>query len=224
MSSDTTTRPTGVASTGEEVRRVLRDAKVFAVSIVGGPGSGKTALIERSLSHLTPHHRVGIIACDAGTRHEAAGLADRGVPIVKIRPAASGHLDAGAVAGALDALPLRGIDLLLIENAGSLTPACDGDLGQTITATVFSVAGGDGQADKHSDLVRNADVLILNKTDLLPATPFDLASFHADVRRLNPQVPVFEVSALNGTGTEIWAQWLGKQVRKSKCLESHWFG
>ena len=224
MTCDTTTHGTYTASAANGVRRVLRDAEVLAVSIVGGPGCGKTSLIEKSLRQLAPGVRVGIISCDAGTRHEADRLSPHGAPIVQIKPGASGHLDVASIAGALLTLPLRSLDLLLIENAGSLTPANNIDLGQTITATIFSVAGGDDKADKHPDLVRGASAIILNKVDLLPTMPFKLEAFEADVRRLNPTVPIFQIASLNGDGIETFALWLSKQVRKIKCHESHWFG
>jgi hydrogenase nickel incorporation protein HypB len=126
---------------------------------------------------------------------------------------------------AIASLDLDWTDLLFIENIGSLTGPAANDLGQDLTLAVFSVAAGDDKAAKHPALVRSADVVLLNKVDLLGRVPFDVAAFRNDVRRINERADVIEISGLHAQGIDRWVAWLRKQVKRPHHEEiSHWFG
>lgn len=214
-------------------RQALRQAGVFAVTLVGGPGCGKTSLIEATLERLTPDIRVGVISGDAPAARRDGGRAiRRSEQLVQLNTGEGGALDAGHVHDALGRLDLEQLDLLFIENVGTLALAAPPDLGQDVTVTVFSVAGGDDKAGKHPDLVRASDAVLLNKTDLLPAVPFDLAAFRADVGRLNPGAGLVELSSLRRDGVQGWIDWLRGRVnersqgrtRAAGGQASDWFG
>ena len=223
----TATRSSGATgSEAERNRRALRDAGVFAVNLIGGPGCGKSTLVRKTLERLNPRLRVAVIA---GSPAEMPGP-DRGPPdgrVLHIDGGPAAWLDAATVGKALGRLDLASLDLLVIEDVGTLTvPEEHRDLGQDVTVTVFSVAAGDDKARKHHGLVRSADAVVLNKTDLALVVPFDLTSFRSDVRGINGRADLFEVSALNGRGVTRWVAWLSRRLHEPTSGDdaSHWFG
>lgn len=205
-------------------REALRESEIFTISVVGGPGCGKTTLIDATIQRLMPEVHVGVVACDLVSRRDADRMARHSHQVVQINTGEGHALDAGQVHEALASLDLSWIDLLFIENIGSLTGPTDNDIGQDMTVAMFSVAAGDDKADKHPDLVRFADVILLNKIDLFGCAPFDVAAFTSDVHRLNGLAEVIEMSALHSRGTEQWLNWLRKRIKKEHQEASHWFG
>ena len=208
-----------------EVRHALLDASVFCVSVVGGPGCGKSTLLRKTIERLAPDLCVGVITSDPeDPRHR--GVTDP--PIVRVELEGRPCVGPADVSDALSHIDLGPLDMLFIENVGAL-PACgtSTDLGQDATVTVFSAAAGDDKARRHPGLVRSSAAVLLNKTDLLLSIPFDVAAFRHDVRRINPDVPLFEVGALSGCGMVPWLNWLKRHVRKGRRGgddASHWFG
>ena len=203
-------------------RNALRQAGVLAVSVFGGPGCGKTSLIAATIKFL-PDMRAGVIACDVGSHRDADRFSCDTEQVVQVNTGEGGVVDATHIRDALRWLDVKSLDLLFIENVGTLTLSSVPDLGQDATATVFSVAAGDDKADKHPDLVHAADVIVLNKTDLLPSVPFDLDAFRADVKRLKPSVPLFELSAWKRDRLDQWAQWLMSRTTRENWKGPLWF-
>jgi len=198
-----TKTPKGVTPVAE-IRKALGDAGVFAVNLIGGPGCGKTTLVDQTIDRLRPHVRIGVIAADLRTRRDADRIARHGVQVVQVNTGDEPSLDAPQVLKAINALDLKSLDLLFIEN----------------------VAAGDDKAQKHQDLVEATDAVVLSKTDLLSAIPFDLAAFREDVRRANPSAELVELSATTGPGINRWCEWLARKVNKRCGCDdaSHWFG
>lgn len=211
----------------KEIRSALHSAGVFAVNLIGGPGCGKTTLIDQTIDRLRPHVRVGVIAADLRTSRDANRIAAHGAQVVQVNTDEEPSLDAPQVLKVLNVLDLKSLDLLFIENVGSLTvPRAARQLGQDATVTVFSIAAGDDKAQKHQDLVETADAVVLNKIDLLFAVPFDVAAFREDVRQANTSTELIELSAATGLGMDRWCEWLARKVGK-RCGgddASHWFG
>jgi hydrogenase nickel incorporation protein HypB len=207
---NTTTKSQG--NPADRLRQTLRAAGVFTVSLVGGPGCGKTSLIEATVRGLGCDARVGVVTCDVTSRRDAERLARHSDQVTQIITGENGRVTASDLLAAVTRLNLARLDLLFIENVGSLTGWPQTEVGQDATVTMFSVAAGDDKADKHPQAVRGSDVVVLNKTDLCGATPFNVESFLADVRRLNPHVKVFPISALRNEGIEPWVAWLRSNV------------
>ena len=207
------------------IRNTLREAGVLTISVIGGPGCGKTTLIDATIDRLAPDVNVGVVACDPVSHRDADRLAHHGRQVVQVNTGEEHGLDAGHVYRALGSLDLHWTDLLFIENIGSLTGPTANDLGQDVTLAVFSVAAGDDKAEKHPALVRSADVVLLNKVDLLGHGPFDVAAFRADVGRINDRAEVIEISSLYAQGIDRWIEWLRKRMKGARHEEiSHWFG
>jgi hydrogenase nickel incorporation protein HypB len=204
-------------------RKAFRDADIVAVSVLGGPGCGKTTLIDATIQRLMPEVRVGVIACDVASHLDADRLTRHSDQVVQVNVGAGGLLDATYIRDALESLDLKKIDVLFIENIGTLVGG-PLDLGQEVTVAIFSVAAGHDKAAKHPELVRAATGVVLNKTDLLTAVPFDPAVFRADVQRLKQSARLFELSALTGNGMDQWVKWLRRPVNVEGPEASRWFG
>jgi hydrogenase nickel incorporation protein HypB len=204
-------------------REALQNAEVFTISVMGGPGCGKTTLIDATIEKLMPDVHVGVVACDVVSSRDADRMARHSDQVVQINTGEGRALKAAHIHEAINALDLNWIDLLIVENVGSLTNPASNDIGQDVTVAIFSVAGGDDKADKHPDLVRSADIILINKIDLLGRAPFNVNAFRADVKQINERVEVIEISALKRT-MDHWFEWLGKRIKKTHDRESHWFG
>lgn len=204
-------------------RLTLKAAGVATVSILGGPGCGKTTLIDATIEALMPEVHVGVIACDVTSQMDADRMARHSEQVIQVTTGERGVIDTGHIRDAIRWLDLRWMDVMFIENVGTLV-ASPIDLGQDVTVAVFSVAAGHDKAAKHPDIVRAADIIVLNKLDLLLSVPFDLNGFRADVARLNPAAQLFEMSALHGEGRQPWLEWVKARVTKPRNRASAWFG
>jgi hydrogenase nickel incorporation protein HypB len=181
---------------------------IFAVDIIGAPGSGKTAILEATLKALKGRRNPAVLVGDLTTRRDGDRLARWCDQVVQISTGQGCHLEAGQIRDAMNGLDLSAVDVLFIENVGNLICPVGFDLGQAAKVGIFSTTEGDDKPGKHPYLVNEADLLLLNKTDLLPYVSFDRSNFEADVRLLNPRVPILALSATTGEGVDAWVEWL----------------
>jgi hydrogenase nickel incorporation protein HypB len=203
------TPPMPTSDAAERNRRALCDAQVLAVTLSGDAGAGKTALLEETLRRLAGHFRAGVIIANPKAERDARRLAGLADVVVPLRTAV---LDAGQLHDALARADFDALDLLFIETNTGLSGRGADDLGQAARVAVFSVSGGDDKAAEFPLAVTDADLVLLNKLDLLPHVHFDPRVFECDVRRLNLDVPVVHVSAAHGTGIDQWERWLREQI------------
>jgi hydrogenase nickel incorporation protein HypB len=192
-------------------RQRLRAAGVFTVDLLGGPGCGKTALIEATLKRLVPGLRVGVIVGDLATQRDADRMARFTDQVVQVNTGKGCHLEAHHVMQAMTRIDIDRLDLLFIENVGNLICPVGFDLGQDVKVGMFCTTGGDDKAAKHPYIVCESSLLLLNKMDLLPQVPFDRDLFLSDIYRLKPDARVIELSAVSGAGLDQWIDWLGEQ-------------
>jgi len=195
-------------SIAAETRADLGRRGIFTVDIIGAPGSGKTALLEATLRELRGRRHPAVLVGDLTTRRDGDRLARWCDRVVQISTGQGCHLEAHQIREALKQVDLEGVDLLLIENVGNLICPVGFDLGQSVKVGVFATTEGEDKAAKHPYLVQSADLLLLNKIDLMPHLSFDRAVFESDVRLLNPNVPLLDVSATTGEGLRAWLDWL----------------
>jgi hydrogenase nickel incorporation protein HypB len=194
-------------------RERLRKHGIFTINMVSSPGAGKTSILERSLDILKRNVRVAVIEGDVQTDLDAQRVARYGVPAVQILTRGGCHLEANLVSDALGTLDLATTDLLIIENVGNLVCPSNYDLGEDLKVVVASTAEGDDKPLKYPAMFRKADVLIINKIDLVPYVNSDLAILRANALQVNPTLTVFETSCTTGAGIEQWCAWL---VSKTK--------
>ncbi len=189
-------------------RATLERRGIFSVDLIGAPGSGKTALLEATLRALQGRRRPAVLVGDLATRRDGDRLARWCDKVVQISTGQGCHLEANQVRDAFGQIDLDTVDLLFIENVGNLICPVGFDLGQTTKVGLFSLTEGDDKAAKHPYLVEAADLILLNKIDLLPHLTFDRTTFEADVHLLNPTVTILDVSATTGQGLDAWIAWL----------------
>ncbi len=200
----------------KENRKEFDTHGCFVVNLMSAPGSGKTSILERTLGSLNGRLKAAVIEGDVQSTLDADRLIPLGVPVVQINtdPHFGGecHLDARMVRNALPGLDMDGIDLVLIENVGNLVCPAEFRVGEDRKVMVLSVAEGDDKPLKYPLMFRVSDLLLLNKVDLLGYSNFDPARFRANVARVNPTLPVIELSAKTGHGFQGWIQWLMREV------------
>lgn len=192
----------------EQNRGMFQALRVAAVNLMSSPGSGKTAILERTLAGLKNDLRAAVIVGDLATENDAARLRNAGGHAHQIMTGTSCHLDAHAVQHALDHVPLRELDLLLIENVGNLVCPASFDLGQDRQIVVLSTTEGEDKPLKYPVIFQGADVVLLNKIDLADAVGFDRETALANIRQVAPRAEIFETSAKTGEGFEAWLAWL----------------
>lgn len=198
------------------IRRDLSARRIFTVNLIGAPGCGKTALLERTLKELAGQLRLAVLVGDLTTARDAQRMAGFCDQVVQINTGKGCHLEANHVHQALSRIELGRVDILFIENVGNLICPVGFDLGQDVKVGMFSVTEGDDKPAKHPYIVAESAALILNKTDLLPYVPFRKEIFMEDVRRLNAKAPLFELSVTKGDGFDSWLSWL-QQGRAAKA-------
>lgn len=189
-------------------RSVLAAAGVRTLNIISSPGAGKTSLLEQTLARVRDRCRVAVIEGDVQTDLDARRVARYGVPAIQIVTNGGCHLEAGLVRDAMARLDLTALDLLVIENVGNLVCPANYDLGEDAKVVVLSTTEGDDKPLKYPGIFRHASVLIINKVDLLPYVPCDLAALRRHALSINPDLTVFETSCTAGTGLERWCAWL----------------
>ena len=186
---------------------------ILALNLVSSPGSGKTALLERTLHDLQEKMNFAVIEGDQQTTQDADRIAATGAPVVQINTGQGCHLDADMVYRALHELRPAGDAVVMIENVGNLVCPAMFDLGETARVVIISVTEGDDKPIKYPDMFHSAQLCLINKIDLLPYVKFDLERAKDFARRVNPNLEFIEVSATVGTGMEAWYQWLSSRPR-----------
>lgn len=185
---------------------------VRAVNVMSSPGAGKTALLKRTLGVMGTELRLGVVEGDIATSLDADELAGLGAAISLVNTSAGFggecHLDAVMVRAGLGRLSLADLDLVLIENVGNLVCPAEFAVGEHARAMVYAVTEGEEKPLKYPVMFRAADVVVVNKVDLLPHLDVDLDRFLANLRAVNPAATVIEASARTGEGVDEWCDWL----------------
>ena len=189
-------------------RERLAGAGIAALNLMSSPGSGKTALLERTLAETAGLLPVSVIEGDQATLFDADRIRATGCQVVQINTGAGCHLDAEMLADGLRRLEPPENSVVVIENVGNLVCPALFDLGERARVVITSVTEGADKPLKYPHMFRRADLVLLNKIDLLPHVDFDVARFRADVLAVNPRLEVRQISATRGDGIAEWLTWL----------------
>jgi len=184
--------------------------EILALNLMSGPGAGKTTLLERTIADLKERQKLFVLEGDQATDNDGERVKAAGAAAVQINTGSGCHLDAEMVARGLAMLKPEFGSLLLIENVGNLVCPALFDLGEHKRVAILSVTEGDDKPLKYPHMFRAADLLLLNKIDLLPYVDFDMARATANARRTNPAIEVIPVSARTGEGMGEWEQWIAR--------------
>jgi hydrogenase nickel incorporation protein HypB len=190
------------------LRERFRRNGTFCLNLIGSPGSGKTALLERTLEGFDPARRVAVLTGDIQTDNDARRLARYGFPVRQITTGGACHLDARMVERGLEGWPVEDFEILFLENVGNLVCPTGYDLGEDARAVLLSVTEGEDKPLKYPATFHHADLMVLNKIDLLPYVPFQAALACENARRVQPEIEIVEVSCTSGQGLDGWRAWL----------------
>lgn len=190
----------------------LRAGSIFALNFVSSPGSGKTSLLVRMINDLKDRWPIAVIEGDQQTSRDADRIRTTGAPAVQVNTGKGCHLDAHMVGHAMDHLALAPGSLLFIENVGNLVCPAAFDLGEAHKVVVLSVTEGEDKPLKYPDMFAAADLMLLNKSDLLPHLDFDVDACLAAALRVNPNIQILTVSARTGDGLAAFYSWIAARV------------
>ena len=201
-----------VLNENDRIAAVLRERfqrhGTFCLNLIGSPGAGKTALLERTLEGFDPARRVAVLTGDIQTDNDARRLARYGFPVRQITTGGACHLDARMVERGLEGWPVEDFEILFLENVGNLVCPTSYDLGEEARAVLLSVTEGEDKPLKYPATFHHADLMVLNKIDLLPYVPFQAALACENARRIQPEIEIVEVSCTSGQGLDGWRAWL----------------
>jgi len=211
-----------ILSENDRVAAALRERflhqGVLCVNLISSPGSGKTTLLERTLSAFAVTGRAAVLTGDLQTENDAERLRKFGLPVKQITTGGTCHLDARMIERHLEDWRLENLDYLFIENVGNLVCPASYDLGEAAKIVVLSVTEGEDKPLKYPSIFFKAELLVLNKVDLLPYVPFDIEDAIDNARMVHPGLEVIRVSSLTGHGLSEWSAWL--KQRRSALLKS----
>ncbi|HAK96968.1 MAG TPA: hydrogenase accessory protein HypB [Planctomycetes bacterium] len=199
-------------------RELFASRRVLCVNMMSSPGAGKTTILEKTLPYLKERHGLAaaVIEGDIEGSEDGRRIERLGVPVVQLNTRGACHLDASMVARALEDLPAEGLDLIIIENVGNLVCPAEFDLGEDLRAVVLSVPEGDDKPSKYPAIFRKADVLLINKIDLVHHVQFSRDRVRAVSRRLAPRVEIMELAAATGEGVAGFGDHLATAARAKK--------
>ena len=187
---------------------------VLAVNLISSPGSGKTELLVKTLERLRGRLTAAVVVGDQQTDNDARRLQGLGAPVRQIETGASCHLNAVQVGDTLPDVVGEGVRLLFVENVGNLVCPAAFDLGEQFKIAVLSVTEGEDKPLKYPVLFSDAPVAVVTKIDLLPHLDVRLEAIRANLRRVRPDVTIFEVSARTGVGLDVWIEYLESAVQR----------
>ena len=190
------------------------DNDILCLNVISSPGSGKTTMLSRTIRDLTGQIKIGVIEGDIRTDTDAQKIRATGASAVQIETKGACHLSAQQVTGALTAIPAADMDIIFIENVGNLVCPSDFALGENLRVVVLSVPEGDDKPIKYPGTFAKADVILINKIDLIDYIDFDTERVINDIRAVNDQAEIFQVSATTGMGMENWYSWLKSKITR----------
>ena len=201
----------------DENRRNFDAQGVYVVSLGSSPGSGKTSLLEKSLVLLRGELSVGVVEGDVQTDRDARRIEALGVPVVQVVTNGTCHLDAQMVQGALAHIDIGRVELLFIENVGNLVCPASYDLGEHLRVVLSSTTEGEDKPLKYPAMFRRSQAMVLNKIDLLPYLPYDIAEARTLALRVNPSLEIFETSCTTGAGIPEFCQWIVQKLNETSA-------
>lgn len=193
-------------------RDLFAEKGVFVLNILASPGSGKTSTILALIEALRDEFNIAVIEGDIASKVDSEKIKAQGIAAVQINTGGACHLESDMIRRAVDVLDIDNLDLILLENVGNLVCPTDFDLGENAKMTILSVPEGDDKPLKYPGVFQVCQAVVLNKVDAMPVFNFDNEAFMSSVRRLNPNAPVFPISATTGEGVEELAQWIADGI------------
>ena len=204
----------------EELRKELREKGVFLLNLMSSPGAGKTTTLMRTIGELKDVFKIGVMEADIDSDVDARTISQSGAKVIQLHTGGMCHLDAGMTRQGLEGLETGDIELAILENVGNLVCPAEFDTGASKNAMILSVPEGDDKPLKYPLMFSVCDVVLINKTDVLPYFDFDMEKCREYIRMRNPKAKVIPICAKTGEGIDEWTDWLKEEVRAWREKES----
>lgn len=198
----------------EQVREELKEQGIFLLNLMSSPGAGKTTTLTRTIQALKDELTIGVMEADIDSEVDARTISDLGVKAIQLHTGGMCHLDADMTRQGLRGLETEDVELVVLENVGNLVCPAEFDTGAVKNAMILSVPEGHDKPLKYPLMFSVCDVVLINKTDVLPYFDFDMAKCREYIAMRNPDAKVIPICAKTGEGMEAWTQWLKEEVRK----------
>ena len=196
----------------EEVRKLLREKKVFLINLMGSPGAGKTSLLVRTIEALKAEYRIGVMEADVDGDVDSLTIRETGARVIQLHTGGSCHMDADMTRKGMERMGLQDLDILFLENIGNLVCPAEFDVGANKRVMILSVPEGDDKPLKYPLMFQVSNCLLINKTDVKPVFNFDEDACRKRVYDLNKDIKIFPLSAKSGDGFEPWIDYLRTEV------------
>lgn len=200
----------------EELRKDLINKKLFLLNLMSSPGSGKTTTLTATINRLKDSVKIGVMEADIDSDVDAKTIEKLGVKVIQLHTCGMCHLDASMTRQGLDQFDHTDLDLVVLENIGNLVCPAEFDTGAIKNVMILSVPEGDDKPLKYPLMFTKCDVLLINKIDVKDLFDFNTERCIERVKKLNPNIKVFEISSLKGTGIDAWCDWLKNEITKFK--------
>ena len=197
-----------------KLRQELKREKTFLLNLMSSPGAGKTTLLKRTVEELGSHMKIGVMEADIDSDVDAAAMAETGARSIQLHTGGMCHLDADMTRQGLRQFETDDLDLVVLENVGNLVCPAEFDTGAVKNAMILSVPEGHDKPLKYPLIFQVCDVLIVNKTDVLPYFDFNMEKVREYAHMRNPKLRIFPVSAKTGEGIDEWCGWLREEVAR----------
>ncbi len=196
-----------------QTREMLRSKDAFLINIMSSPGSGKTSTLVRTIESLKQEFKIGVIEADVDSDVDARAVQNAGAKAVQMHTGGLCHLDATMTRKGLEELEATGLNLVFLENIGNLICTVGYDTGAMRNVAILSVPEGDDKPLKYPMMFEKVDALIVNKIDVMPYFDFNMTILEERVRKLNPTVKIFPISAKTNEGLTPWLNWLKSEMK-----------
>ena len=197
----------------QRLREQLKRENTFLLNLMSSPGAGKTTTLVNTIHRLKDKLSIAVMEADIDSDVDARTIAETGVKVIQLHTGGMCHLDADMTRQGLQGLDAKGTDLVILENVGNLVCPAEFDTGATKNAMILSVPEGDDKPLKYPLMFQVSDVLIINKIDTMEMFNFNLELCIERVKKLNPNIVIFPISAKTGEGMEAWTEWLYREVK-----------
>ncbi len=199
-----------------KIRKSLEDSKTYMMNLMSSPGSGKTTMLVNTINRIKDKIKIGIVEADVDSDVDAYTISTTGVKVNQLHSGGMCHLDAVLVKLGLDDIIAKDLDFVVVENIGNLICPASYDLGQNLRTMILSVPEGDDKPLKYPKMFGKVDVLLVSKIDSMGFFKFDMNKLEERVRKLNPDIKIFPISAVTGEGMDDWCNFLLNEINNFK--------
>lgn len=196
----------------DELRKELKEKKIFLLNLMSSPGSGKTTTLTKTIQELKDKMKIAVMEADIDSDVDAHTIAETGAKVIQLHTGGMCHLDASMTRQGIEGMGMENVDLAILENVGNLVCPAEFDTGSSKNVMILSVPEGDDKPLKYPLMFSICDVVLINKMDVLPYFNFDLDRCRENIQMRNPNARIIPISALTGEGITEWTDWLANEV------------